>query len=582
LIEPAPLSFSGARWTLSPQDPGARDALAAEVALHPTLAACLVARGHDAVSVRRFLGPGWGELNDPASMLGMDRAVERIRAAVAGGERVRIVSDYDVDGTTSALVLRATLELLGLRSGVDHHVPHRFGEGYGLSESAVAEAADAGVGLLIAADIGVRDHAAVALAVERGLDVIICDHHQVGEGGVPPATAVLCAGQPGCAYPNPALAACGVCFTLARALLADLPQRERLERSLLKVVALGTVADVVDLGTPENRAIVALGLEALSEGPHAPGLQALLTVAGCAGRPLSASDLGFRLGPRVNAAGRLAHAGVALELLQERDPRRARELAGELDRLNRRRQTMQESLVKGLLERSLPGGEGSPPRCAAFPVFAGPEEAGWHRGVVGIAAGKLREALQRPVAVAAIADGQATGSLRSVPGVDAVAALRSASGLLTRFGGHAAAAGFGLPAERVPELERALSGWLREAHSAEDLVPSLRADARVELEQLGELLALELERLEPCGKGNPKPRLLVPGVRIQGVRRVRQHLFFELGEAQGVWWSGAPHTRGLTAGPVDLLGSLGPDRREGFARPMFTVQDARPHWAGEG
>lgn len=570
------LSFTGARWELVPSAAPESEALAGALGLHPLLSTCLVARGRaDPEHARAFLEPSWDQLHDPGLMAGMDQAVARIRRAVADGERVRIVTDYDVDGTSSALVLRATLQALGRGEGVDHHVPSRFGEGYGLGAGAVRDAAEAGVTLLVAADIGVRDHEAVAVASELGVDVVICDHHLVGGQDVPPAAAVLCPGRPGCAYPNASLAAVGVCFTLARALLAEHPQRDRLLRSLLKVVSLGTVADVVDLSPLENRAIVALGLEALSEGPHAAGLQALLEVAGCSGKTLGAGDLGFRLGPRINAAGRLAEAQLALDLLQQRDPDRARELASQLDALNRRRQRLQETLVQRLLDQALPEPSG-PPRCAAFPVFAGPEDQGWHRGIVGIVAGKLREALQRPVAVAAVVGDQATGSLRSVPGVDAVAALDTASHLLTRYGGHKAAAGFGLPAAALPELERALSEYLERDVPAEARVPRRRADVLAPLALLGEDAARQLQRLEPCGRGNPRPRLLVPDVTVPRIRRVRQHVFFDLGHVQAVWWSGARHTRALVAGPVDLLASLGPDRRDGFARPMLTVEDARP------
>jgi len=570
-----PLSFTGARWDLSTADPLEAASLEAALVIHPLLAQCLSARGQGAVDVaREFLSPNLDQLNDPGSMLDMAPAVARIQQAVATSERVRIVTDYDVDGTTSALVLRATLMALGLVQGVDHHIPDRMGEGYGLSEVATAAAADDGVTLLLAADIGVRDHAAVDLAQQRGVDVIICDHHLVRGEGAPAALAVLCPGRPGCGYPNTSLAAVGVCFTLARALLAEHPKRDALLRSLLKVASLGTVADVVDLSPLENRSIVALGLEALSQGPHAAGLQALLEVAGCVGRPLRAGDLGFRLGPRINAAGRLAHAGLALDLLQARDPAEARALARRLDGLNRKRQKLQEGLVQGLMDRVLPSPDVAP-RCAAFPVFSGPEEQGWHRGVVGIVAGKLREALQRPVAVAAVADGQATGSIRSVPGVDAVAALERAAHLLTRFGGHPAAAGFSLPADQLTALEKALSQHVEQDISPEALVPRRRGDAQASLSQLGEPAARALQLLEPCGRGNPRPRLVVPGVSIDRVRRVRQHIFFELGAIQGVWWSGARHTRALVDGPVDLLGSLGPDQRDGFARPMFTVEDAR-------
>jgi len=570
------LSFTGARWRSAGGDPAARDRLAAALGLHPLLAGVLAARGlADPARARSFLDPGFADLGDPYAMAGMEAAVARVRTAVGRGERVRIVSDYDVDGTTAALVLRAGLAALG-HEAVDHRVPSRFGSGYGLAVQAVEEAAAQGVGLLLAADLGVSDHEAAARARSLGLDLVVCDHHQVGAGGIPEAAAaVLCPGRPGCGYPNRALAACGVAFKLVQALVAGHPRREALLRSLLKVVALGTVADVVDLGTPENRALVALGLAALGRGPHAPGLQALLESAGCAGRPVGATDLAFRLGPRLNAAGRLADAALALELLQARDPTRARELAGELEGLNRARQRLQEQLVERALAQALPGGPGSEPRCAVFPVFSGPEEQGWHRGVIGIAAGKLREALGRPVAVAAIAAGQATGSVRSGAGIDAVRALASAGDLLTRFGGHAAAAGFSLPAERLPALERALSRHVEEAVPAEARVPEREADLAVAAADLGGGAAVALERLEPCGRGNPRARLLVAEVRVPRVRRVRQHLFFGLGPVEAVWWGAAERTAALVAGPVDLLGSLGPDRDGGLDRPLFSVEDAR-------
>ncbi|MFH1468361.1 MAG: single-stranded-DNA-specific exonuclease RecJ [Pseudomonadota bacterium] len=572
----ADLSLTGARWRLADADPATVASLALALGVHPLLAAVLTARGKGTpMAARAFLRPGLDDLLDPMQMRGMEAAVARVRRAVARGERVRIFSDYDVDGTTSALTLRATLDALGLQ-GVDHRVPSRFGEGYGLSVAAVEEAAAQGVQLLLAADLGVSDHVAAARARALGVDLLICDHHLVGEEGVPrAAAAVLCPGQPGCGYPNRALAACGVAFKLAQALLADHPRRDVLLRSLLKVVALGTVADVVDLGAPENRAIVALGLEGLSAGPHAPGLRSLLEAAGCADRAVSATDLAFRVGPRVNAAGRLADAALALDLLLSRDRAQAKLLAVKLEGLNRSRQRLQEQLVERAMARALPDGPGSPPRCAAFPVFAGAEDEGWHRGVIGIVAGKLREALGRPVAVAAIAEGVATGSVRSAARVHALKALASAAPLLTRFGGHAAAAGFALPAERLPDLERALSRYLEEAVPLEARVPEREADALVQAVALDSAAARALEALEPTGRGNPRARLLVPGVHVPRVRRVRRHIFFDLGAIGAVWWGAADHAPDLYAGPVDLLGSLGPDRESGLEKPLFTVADAR-------
>ncbi len=584
----SPLSFTGARWEVGSPDAAEVAALEDQLAIPGLLAACLAQRGlRDPAQARAFLAPSSSQLHDPFAMADMGLAVDRIQRAVAARERVRVVSDYDVDGTTAGLILRAAFGALGLSEGVDQHIPDRLGEGYGFSEAAAQAAVAAGVKLLITADVGVRDHQAVQAASLGGVDVIVCDHHLAQGEGVPEAAlAVLCPPRPGCSYPNPALAACGVAFKLAQALLREHPQRERLERSLLKLAALGTVADVVDLSASENRAIVTLGLAALSAGPHAPGLAALLKVAGCSGRPMTAGDLGFRVGPRINAAGRVEHADLVPQLLLERDPERAWALARRLDGLNRRRQKLQERLVDSILESALPremrrgGGLAvSPERlsCPAFPVFSGPEDRGWHRGVLGIAASKVREVLQRPVGVAAVRDGQATGSLRSVPGVHAVQALESAADLLERFGGHPAAAGFSLAAERLPELQRRLSAFVTEQTDAAARVPVQRAELAVSPARLDGLAALALHRLEPCGRGNRRPRLVVEGVQLRRLRCAKgRHLLFDLEAARGAWWAAARWRQQLQEGPVDLLGTLGPDGRDGFQRPLFTVVDARP------
>ena len=235
----------------------------------------------------------------PGSMHGMSATIDRLRKALRDREKIFVVTDYDVDGTTSSLILQHALHLAGGGAAdLAWHIPDRFTEGYGFRPVAADKARELGCSLVVTADIGVRDHDAIDRARSLGLDVLVCDHHLPAEATVPEnATAVLCPPQRDCTYPNPALAACGVSLKVAQALLADHPKRERLLRSFLKLAAIGTVADVVDLSTPENRAIVSLGLQELSRGPHSAGLAALLDVAGVAGRPLRADDLGFRIGP---------------------------------------------------------------------------------------------------------------------------------------------------------------------------------------------------------------------------------------------------------------------------------------------
>ena len=289
-------SLVGHHWTQSPVDENVVQQISTACDLPLIAAQCLVLRGWNQVDrANRALQPKMSDLHDPYAMLGMDKAVERIQRAVVENDRIRIVTDYDVDGTTSSLILQATLMLLGVAPDrLDYHIPDRFTEGYGFSRHAAEQAITDGVQLLVTADIGVRDHATVSAATHGGVDVIICDHHLPDGETVPEsAHAVLCPPQTHCAYPNDALAACGVSLKLAQALLESHPSRDEVVRSLMKLAAIGTVADVVDLSTPENRAIVTIGLEALSRGPNSPGLDALLRLAGCMGRTITAGDCGF-------------------------------------------------------------------------------------------------------------------------------------------------------------------------------------------------------------------------------------------------------------------------------------------------
>lgn len=562
-------SLLGQLWSLPPARPAEALPLAARLGLPPVAAACVLRRVGPAAA-DAFLAPAWGHLHDPYAMRGMDIAVERVRRAVRDGEAVRIVTDYDVDGTTSSLILQGVLRRLGGGARLSYHIPDRFDEGYGLSVRAAEKAAADGVGLLLTADIGVRDHAAVAAARAGGVDVLVLDHHLPSGESVPAdALAVLCPPQEGCPYPNRALAACGVSFKLAQALLAEDPRRDELLRSLLKMAAIGTVADVVDLAPLENRAIVALGLEALSAGGHQPGLAALLAVAGLEGRALTASDLGFRIGPRINAAGRLESASAVISLFDTRDPAEARARAEQLDALNRQRQSIQDALVDEVLR-----GVGDAPR--PFVVAAGPEAEGWHRGVVGIVAARVRDRVHRPAAVVAVNGELATGSVRSVPGVHAVQALDTCADFLVRYGGHPVAAGFTVRTADLGRLQERLDAAVQAAGEGA-LVPTLDLDAECPLGALDLGLAEALARLEPHGKGNPAPRLWVPGVRAGDLRSVgERHLGFRAGALDAVWWGGRAHQDALRAGPVDLAGTLGFNVWNGRRTLRFTVEDARP------
>lgn len=563
-------SRTGRRWELLPAaDPaigGLRDALG----VLPLTARVLAARGLDVATAPAFLAPEAGPLHDPGLLKGLPEALDRIERAIAGSEHVRLVTDYDVDGTTSCLILHAALDrrIAAAKSGavVSYHVPDRFKEGYGLSALAVEKAAADGVRLLVTADIGVRDHVTVAKARELGVDVIVVDHHLPAGESVPEAAlAVICPPQKGCPYPNKALAACGVSLKLATALLAGDPRRDEVIRSLFKLAAIGTVADVVDLATPENRGIVARGLDALNRDRHGPGLAALLEVASAPVGSIRAGDLGFRVGPRINAAGRLKDANAVVRLLRERDAAAAKAQAHALDQLNRERQGIQEELVEAALAR-VP----SPP--PGFVVVWGAEDDGWHRGVVGIVASKVRERVHRPVAIVADLGGVATGSVRSVPAVHAVRALDAVADLLVRYGGHAAAAGFTVPAEKLPELAERLAAWV-DAHAGEEaLVPVEEVDAVAPGSAITAAFAAELTKLEPTGKGNPPARVVVEGP-VTDVRIVKdKHIFFRVGGAECVWWSGADQ-RALLDGATAVLGAVGINEWNGRVAARLTVED---------
>jgi single-stranded-DNA-specific exonuclease len=563
-------SRTGRRWELRPADDAAVERLRAALHLHPLTARILAARGHDLTSATSFLAATDGPLHDPWTLKGLPEAVTRIEQAVARSEHIRLVTDYDVDGTTSCLILHAALDrrisAAGSTSVVSYHVPDRFKEGYGLSALAVERAIADGVKLLVTADIGVRDHVTVAQAQAAGVDVIVVDHHLPAGEAVPAAAlAVICPPQIGCPYPNKALAACGVSLKLATALLVDTPRRDEILASLFKLAAIGTVADVVDLSTPENRGIVARGLAALNEGRHAPGLRALLDVAGASPGKLTAGDLGFRVGPRINAAGRLKDANAVVKLLRERDMAAAQAQAHALDALNRERQGIQQDLVERALERvpvPLPG----------FVVVWGAEEDGWHRGVVGIVAAKVRDRVHRPVAIVADLGGVATGSIRSVPAIHAVKALDSVAELLIRYGGHPVAAGFSIPSEHLPVLAERLARFVDDHAGAEDLIPVEDVDAILQGSALNPALVRELARLEPCGKGNPQARVVIEGPITNIKIRSEKHVFFRVGGAEAVWWGAADQVDLLGNGGA-VLGSLGLNEYQGQVSARLTVED---------
>jgi single-stranded-DNA-specific exonuclease len=499
------------RWTYATPNPNAVEQLRSDGGLSSLLARLLVIRGvTEPVEAAHFLSPSVDQLHSPYLMHGMKEAVERTCAAIANHERILIYGDYDVDGTTAVVILKTAIELCGGRT--EFHVPHRIKEGYGIKDDVIERAALAGVRLVISVDTGIRAFQAAETARRVGVDLIVTDHHlPEAHEGVPDALAVLNPNQPACLYPCKGLCGAGVAFKLAQALFARFKEKAeeaKLTGSFLKMVAIATIADAVPL-RGENRIMAKLGLEGL-RNPVNGGLKALLEVSGLAGRgrALEAGDVGFRLGPRINAAGRMDVASDVIELFTSRDPERCRAIAQKLDSLNADRQNAEAAILEEIEAQLRAEPDLSGKFCMVF------EGASWHRGVVGIVASRVVERTGRPALVIAREGDEAHGSGRSIPALHLLDALESCRELFTRFGGHSHAVGFSLPSLQLAELKHRLNEFAREKLKPEDLVPELQIDADLPLTAIKPDLLKTLAALEPFGQGNPEPVFAARGVNL--------------------------------------------------------------------
>ena len=490
------------RWTYRNPDESIARTLEREVGLSSLMARLLALRGiSSAPQAAEFLSPSLDRLHSPYLMLGMQQAIDRLCAAIARQETMLIYGDYDVDGTTAVVVLKTAIELCG--GTADFHVPHRIKEGYGIKDDVIERAAAAGVKLVISVDTGIRAFQAAETACRVGVDLIVTDHHlpEVDQG-VPRALAVLNPNQQGCNYPCKALCGAGVAFKIAQALFAkfkDSSEQAKLIPSFLKMVAMATIADAVPL-TDENRVIARIGLDGLRK-PVNGGLKALMEVSGLAGRAraLSAGDVGFRLGPRINAAGRMDVAKDVIELFTCKDPERCRDIAQKLDHLNTERQNEEARIVAEIEAQLAAEPDLSGKFCLVF------DGDGWHRGVVGIVASRVVERTGRPALVVAKDGEEAHGSGRSISALHLLDALESCRDLFSRFGGHAHAVGFALPCEHIEELKRRLNSFAQSKLCEEDLQPKLFIDTEIPLSEVTPRLLEDLSRMEPFGHGNPEP-----------------------------------------------------------------------------
>ena len=557
--------LSGVTWEKA-SVPAAADAL--ERIGHPRWRAEILARrgADDRESAELFLAPTLDQLHDPHLLAGVDEAVDRLLRARSAGEAVALVGDYDADGVSGTALLTAVLRACGLE--VFPILPHRVRDGYGFQPVHVERARAKGCGLIVTVDCGTSSHRAAEAALAAGLDVVVTDHHLPGEP-LPDGVVLINPQQERCRYPFAELSGAGLALKLALAFAAA-SGRSLDPRALLRVACLGTVADLVPL-LGENRVIAAVGLAELRR-TRSPGLLALLRVARLQ-PPYSASDIGYRLGPRLNAPGRVDSPDAALELLLTRDTHRAFELALELDRRNRERREWEERVVAEARERIL--GHDEPP-----PILVEWSD-GWHRGVVGIAAGRLAKEFHRPTLLLAVDGEEATGSGRSIRGVhlhDFFARWRDE---LSKFGGHAQAIGLSVPTARLRSLRRQ---WQEGAEAWRELVATRRFRYELDLEaaEIDPEMVAELERLEPHGEANPRPLLRLRGpLRLAAPPRRfgRGNLEAEaVGENGGrirlVGWGWQEREASLE-GEFEALGHLERDRYRGT--PVLRLLDSRPH-----
>ena len=528
-----PMSLhSTSRWNVRVSFPDAAEAIRGALGCPAVIAEILAKRCVTSVTASDFLLPSLNALHDPMLLRGMQQAVARIQKAVLAGEKILVYGDYDVDGTTATVLLKTAIERIAppdTPAQVGFHVPHRLREGYGIQNVRLGEAALSGVGLIISVDTGIRAFAAADEAKALGLDLIVTDHHLPdGVAGIPDAVAVINPAQPGCRYPNKDLCGAGVAFKLAHALLAAHAttdaQRRRLDETLLpsflKLVAIATIADSVAL-TGENRAMVWLGLRALAN-PIQSGLRALMEVAKIAlDQPPTATEVGFRLAPRINAAGRMDVASDVVDLFLTRDPVQARTLAEKLDQLNQDRRASEAIALEAIELQLLTLRETTgqfPSECI---VLDHPE---WHRGVLGILASRVVERTNRPALVLSHEGEDAHGSGRSVAGFHLLDALTVANSegepIFSRFGGHAHAVGFSLPSANVPALRAALRAYTATHLTPELLESEISIDAEVDVEDLNIDLLAWLDRLAPYGHGHLEPVLLCRGLTLTAQPRI--------------------------------------------------------------
>jgi single-stranded-DNA-specific exonuclease len=559
---------SKTRWDVQSPDTEKVNKIAEALNIAPLVASLLVNRGLNTVEeAEAFLYPAKQSFHNPFLLDGMEQAVQRVHEAISKQEKILVFGDYDADGVSSTTVMVSALRELG--ASVDFYIPNRFTEGYGPNEAAFRWAKESGFSLIITVDTGIAAIKEASLAKELGIDLIITDHHEPGPI-LPDAYAIIHPKKPGSTYPFKELAGVGVAFKMAHALLGKVPMH------LLDVAVIGTIADLVPL-RGENRLIALLGLRELQTTKRV-GLQALIKKCGIDANQLNEDTVGFMIGPRINAAGRLASADPAVHLLMTEDKEEAQMLAEEIDALNKERQ----QLVNEIAEEAVKMVEESfPPEENSVLVVA---KEGWNSGIIGIVASRLVEIFYRPTIVLSIDSekGLAKGSARSIPGFDLFANLSTCRDILPHFGGHPMAAGMTLSIEHIDELRTRLNSLAGELLTDEDFIPVTPVDVKCSIADISLKTIEQLQMLAPFGVDNPKPRVLIEDVSIQMLRRVgtdQSHLkaVFEqdgvtidsIGFGYGYLYEEiAPNSK------VSVVGELSINEWNNFRKPQLLIHDA--------
>ncbi|MDG0871689.1 single-stranded-DNA-specific exonuclease RecJ [Paenibacillus thiaminolyticus] len=559
------------RWICSDVPDTGIEQLAQEARVSKLVARMLAVRGiADAEQAHRFLHADIDEMHDPYLLAGMEDAVARIRTALANRERIRIYGDYDADGVSSTSLMIYLMR--HLEADFDYYIPHRANEGYGLNKAALEDAKACGITLVVTVDTGISAVEEVAYARELGIDIVVTDHHEPPEQ-LPDACALVNPKLSYCPYPFKGLAGVGVAFKLAHALLGRIPEE------WLELAAIGTVADLMPL-LDENRILVRAALQRMKRSRYA-GIRALLQVCSIDPKEVTSTHIAFSMAPRINASGRLDHADIAVQLLTAEDDAAAEAFAWELDRLNKERQKIVDGIVKEaealLVEKMEDTGE--PPHVIVLAA------EGWNVGVIGIVASKILEKYYRPTFVLGI-DGETglcKGSARSIPGFDLYEAMQSCGELFEHYGGHQAAAGMTIQADKLEELEQRLQEVAEGILTEEHFVPCVEVDAECGLNEIPLEVIDQLEQLAPFGMGNPSPRVVIRNARVREIRTMGkegQHLKLMLSQDRATLDAVAFHRGGLArriASDVkaDVLGELSVNEWNGRRRPQLFMQDIR-------